>query len=388
MRKRWLVVGLGGLATATLGVGAALAGGSQQADDTDREPTFDTVEVERRTLVVRSAVTGEVGYGPDRPVPFQATGIVTWLPEDGSTVRRGDVLLKVDDRPVALMYGETPAYRAIGPTAAAGRVSTDDGGRAALSSSDSSDSSDSSESGEPGRAALPEQPRGTSGSVPRYPSGTDVAQLEANLSALGYAGFTVDEEFTAGTESAVRAWQRDHGFPVTGTVALGDVVFASGPLRAVVDPEALGTAHVEGAVRATSTKKSVTVTGPSGSLRWATKGARVRVLLPGQVRAKGTVGRSGPASPESDEQTVSVVLDDPSLARALGEATVSYAAQRVEEALVVPVTALVALAEGGYAVQLPSGQYVPVTPGLYAEGLVEVTPAGDLVEGARVRTGT
>ena len=62
------------------------------------------------------------------------------------------------------------------------------------------------------------------------------------------------------------------------------------------------------------------------------------------------------------------------------------------DALVVPVSALVALAEGGYAVEvvvgtLPDGslatQYVAVEPGLFADGFVAVT-SPTLQEGDQV----
>jgi hypothetical protein len=55
--------------------------------------------------------------------------------------------------------------------------------------------------------------------------------------------------------------------------------------------------------------------------------------------------------------------------------------------LAVPVTALLALAEGGYAVEVDSGDattnLVAVEPGLYADAWVEVTSTG-LVAGDRV----
>jgi hypothetical protein len=51
--------------------------------------------------------------------------------------------------------------------------------------------------------------------------------------------------------------------------------------------------------------------------------------------------------------------------------------------LVVPATALLALREGGYGVQLPDGSVVAVTTGMFAGGMVEIS--GDAVhEGTRV----
>jgi multidrug efflux pump subunit AcrA (membrane-fusion protein) len=57
-----------------------------------------------------------------------------------------------------------------------------------------------------------------------------------------------------------------------------------------------------------------------------------------------------------------------------------------EGVLAVPVTALVALLGGGYAVEVPDAQttrLVPVEPGMYADGYVEIAE-GDLAEGDTV----
>ncbi len=44
----------------------------------------------------------------------------------------------------------------------------------------------------------------------------DVEQFEANLAALGYVGFDVDEDFTSNTAAAVERWQEDRGLEETG----------------------------------------------------------------------------------------------------------------------------------------------------------------------------
>ena len=49
----------------------------------------------------------------DQPVTIagQLNGTITWLAEPGAMIEQGDVLFRVDDRPVVLLYGEDPAYR-------------------------------------------------------------------------------------------------------------------------------------------------------------------------------------------------------------------------------------------------------------------------------------
>ena len=104
---------------------------------------------------------------------------VTWLPKPGRVIERGRSLARIDERPMIAMYGPIPAYRAmvIGST------------------------------------------------------GRDVEQLEANLTALGYTGFTVDETFTTATAAAVASWQSDVGVPATGSVPMGSIAFLPGPVQ-------------------------------------------------------------------------------------------------------------------------------------------------------------
>ncbi|MDH3426636.1 MAG: peptidoglycan-binding protein, partial [Acidimicrobiia bacterium] len=86
---------------------------------------------------------------------------------------------------------------------------------------------------------------------------------------------------------------------------------------------------------------------------------------------------------------VVVTLDDPSAAASLDEAPVDVevVTDSREGVLAVPVTALIALAEGGYAVEVDQGSgqttLVAVEPGFYSGGMVEIdSPSlnpGDLV---------
>ena len=72
-------------------------------------------------------------------------------------------------------------------------------------------------------------------------------------------------------------------------------------------------------------------------------------------------------------------LDDPESAQGLDQAPVDVevVSDRADDVLAVPVTALLALAEGGYAVEVVTDDgstvLVAVDPGLFADGFVEVT---------------
>jgi hypothetical protein len=64
---------------------------------------------------------------------------------------------------------------------------------------------------------------------------------------------------------------------------------------------------------------------------------------------------------------------------------VGFAVERREGVLAVPVKALLARQGGGYALELADGGTVEVTPGLYADDLVEVEGPG-VREGLKVVT--
>jgi peptidoglycan hydrolase-like protein with peptidoglycan-binding domain len=328
-----------------------------------RQTSFTLIEVERRDLTVGTSLPGQFGFGAEQPIVMQATGTVTWLPPAGSRASLGDTLLDVDDRPVVLLYGTTPAFRAM------------DDGTFESSTSEVPATPPETTSPDGGTSDAAEQQRPPPEPPPAEPSiGSDVAQLESGLAELGYTGFTVDEEFTAGTASAVARWQEDLGIPPTGRVELGDVVFLPGPIRLRPMADALGRPVGEGSVLQTGLTKAVDVETEDAS--WADAGVRVDVTLPSQRTVRGHVVAvsSAGTDPESGASGVShvrVELDRAQPSTAPGPVTVTYVTAERKGALVVPVTALVALAEGGYGVELADGGYLGVEPGLYADGVVD-----------------
>jgi hypothetical protein len=107
----------------------------------------------------------------------------------------------------------------------------------------------------------------------------------------------------------------------------------------------------------------------------------------GTVATAPTSGRSN----STPTITVEVTPTDPAATGDLDQApvTVSITTASVKAAMVIPVDALLALAGGGYAVEVVSSvglqSLVPVTLGLFddANGLVAVTGSG-LAVGQRV----
>ncbi|MFG1948296.1 peptidoglycan-binding protein [Nonomuraea sp. NPDC048826] len=303
-----------------------------------------TATITEETLLDTVEVDGELGYGPAASAVNRMRGTVTWLPDSGDVISRGKPLYKVDNDPVVLLYGGTPAYRDL-------RIGTE---------------------------------------------GRDVANLERNLSKLGYDGFTVDDAYTWSTAQAVQEWQEDLGLAETGVVELGRVVFAEGRVR--VDTLAAETgqpaAPGQKVLAYTGTAKVVTAQLDSADQRLAKEGRKVTVTLPGGDEVTGkitevaTVIVPGQGDQEPETKIEALVSLSGKKAAALDQAAVdvAFTAEKRENVLTVPVAALVALREGGFGVEVVEGgatRYVPVETGLFSGGRVEITGEG-LAEGTTV----
>jgi peptidoglycan hydrolase-like protein with peptidoglycan-binding domain len=304
-----------------------------------------TAKVTRQTLFDTQTEDGKLDYGHTTSVTSRLQGTVTALGAPGATVKRGEALCRVDNTPVLLLYGALPAYRALS-------VGT---------------------------------------------KGPDVKQFEENLSALGYRGFTVDEEFSASTVTAVKKWQKDLGLTQTGVVELGRVFYAPGQIRVDTQKVTVGDPLQPGAslFTYTATARVVTVELDVSDQRLAHDGAAVSIKLPAGNTVAGKIARSQtiikPAEGQDPAQTkieVTVTIDDEKALADLDQATVSVAftASKHDNVLTVPVAALLALAEGGYGVQVVDGtatHIVAVETGMFAGGRVEVSGTG-LSEGMSV----
>jgi peptidoglycan hydrolase-like protein with peptidoglycan-binding domain len=337
-------------------------------------PRVATAAVVRTDLTNTVQEAGSLAYAGSFTVVNQEQGTAyTVLPRPGQVIRRGQRLYEVDGGPVVLFYGRRPEWRALSLGVA---------------------------------------------------DGPDVAQLDANLIALGYATaatLPVSHTFTSATTAAVEQWQAATGQVVSGVVAAGQVAYAPGPLRVTSVSAGLGAPVQPGATVLTATSprpvvevalpvsqeylvhrgEPVTVTMPDG----ATTGGRVAAIStvatgaasgasPGPPGAPGASpgpgGPGGTAGGGAAGATVNVVvvLTHPAVAGHLDQApvTVSIVSHSVHGVLAVPVSALVALAGGGYAVEVDRGgslHLVAVNAGLFGQTLVQVTGSG-LRPGTRV----
>jgi multidrug resistance efflux pump len=346
------VVVLAGLVTAVV---VALGDGGGEGGGTAAATT--TVPIEVRDLVVTDDYEGELGFGETDAVTAGRSGVVTGVTPVGTTVGQGDVLFRLDLQPTVLLHGDVPAFRDLS-------VAVD--------------------------------------------PGADITQLEQALVDLGFGdGVTVDGEFTEATADAVKVWEEALGrADPDGVVTLGDVVFAPTDLRIAEVTADTGTQVQSGAdvVQVTATTKVVTLGLTVDQVANVEAGTPVTVTLPDDTEATGKIidvssepttddsagngDAGGEGGGDGGEETfpVTIALDEPAAADGFESGTVDVSVERsrTKDATAVPVIALLALREGGYAVQVvddsqPEGyRLVPVEVGTIADEWAQVS--GDGIE--------
>jgi peptidoglycan hydrolase-like protein with peptidoglycan-binding domain len=369
-RRCWLLAGVVAVVVAVVvAAGVVVAGvsgafGRPAHSSAGNGYHTSTATVHRQSLTSQTQVDATLGDGGSYSVVNQATGTITALPAAGQVVRQGQVLYQVSGIPVVLLYGQVPAYRDL-----------------------------------------------TGGMT-----GPDVTELNADLVKLGYAtSAQLDPRsgyFSPETAYALERLQARLGVTITGTLALGQAVF----LPAAIQVTALGPTTVPGGtatpgsavLTASSTTPEVTIALDAAQQSEVKVGEHVTITLPdghntpGVVSSVGTVatapssassggsGSSSGGSASIPTITVEVTLSNPKAAGHLNQApvVVTITTGSVSSALVVPVDALLAQANGGYAVEVtgPRGHHlVAVSPGEFddAAGLVQVSGAG-LAAGQRV----
>jgi len=349
MRRLLWVVGL--LAVAALLTWAVVFRlQANQAEEEARDPlaglSFATVE--RRDLVEHERFDGVIGFAEPSVITARLPGTLTELAAEGEEVARGGVLFRVDQNPVTLLLGSIPAYR----TFANGME-----------------------------------------------DGADVLQLEENLVALGFdseGALEVDESFDADTRRAIEAWQASLGTDEAGTLPLGSVVFLPTTARVgghlvEAGSEISGIPGGGGpalpVLSVSSTEREVVFRLPTDRQDLVKVGDEVTIELPDETQTVGRVVevsrivRQDPLNPSAAAYVeVRTQAVDPGATGVLDQAPVHVEVDRAAATDVnaVPVTALIALAEGGYAVEVVNGsetQLVGVEVGTFADAWVEVRGA-------------
>lgn len=320
MKKRLPIILIVGVTVVVvvgaMALAAIVAGSDDGSTSTVTAPTqphqVNTAVVATKDFVEDTEVSGTLGFGAIEALPNLASGIVTWLPEPGSVVGFGDVLYEVDGRPVLLFEGDTPMYRTL-----------------------NSRSSD----------------------------GPDVLQLEELLVRLGHAdegNLNINDDFTSSTTSAINRWEESLGIPETGAVQLGSIVYRTDGFRISEVNASVGQQINGGSVLSfTSTERLVTVLLDTALAGLLTEEQVVEVELPDESTVAGTVAfvsnvavTEGQGPNATSYIEVEIVLSGSGAG--FDESPVTIRVQEVleQDATVVPIAALLALAEGGYAVEV------------------------------------
>ena len=337
---------------ATSGAAGGCTGDAQSVLSAQQPITADAAKVSTDQTQVRSAedvlVTAQamqVGAAAQATV-YGHNSTFTHVAYAGEIVRRGQPLCSVSGEPVLLLYGPTVATRAY-----------------------------------------------TAGMSP----GPDVAELNLNLDALGYAHGLTGDAFTSATAVAIGRLQAAHAEPRTDALLLGAVIFEQGPVRvrSVSPTVAVGSEVTAGPLlSATSVRRQVSLQLDAGLEGQVKPGDPVTITLPDNQTTPGRISYVSPVASNGQSGPmiqVDAVPTDPAATGDLDQApvNVSITTASVSNVLVVPVDALLAFPHRGYVVEemgaAGAHRLVAVTTGLFddADGLVQVSGSG-LAVGQRV----
>ncbi len=184
--RRWPAV------LAALIVGAAAgAAGLWFATHDDADPTVDEGHADDQTVIVEAESRDLRSFeewdatlqsGPVTAITAAGRGTLTRTSAVGDRIAAGTLIAEIDGVPVVALYGSVPMYREL-------EVHSDDG--------------------------------------------ADIRQLEENLVAMGFdpdGTVTVDDNYTVNTGLMVERWEEDLGFDEPDSVVeAGQVVFIDGP---------------------------------------------------------------------------------------------------------------------------------------------------------------
>ena len=329
----------------------ALGFGSQFSSDSDSDAkqvflgeSLKTVEVVSVDFVQETEIEGTLGFGSVNRLPSLASGIVTWLPEPGAYIDFGDVIYEIDGQPIVLIQGAVPMFRDIDAK--------------------------------------------TAGAL-------DVVQFQEHLVAEGFSethpitrseyDLNEDRYVTDISTSQIEKWQESVGAVETGRVKKDQIVFRASPIRVDSVNVQLGQAVSGGSlIDVSETRRVVTArldTDLSGLLRG---GDFVEVVLPDDKIVPGTttyVADTVTQTVEGQQEVtyLEAIIELSGEGTSFDQSPVTVKIEEViaQDVLAVPTAALLALAEGGYAVEVaePDGSVtlVGVKLGTFHENQVSIS---------------
>ena len=280
---------------------------TETESDSQSDTEQKTSEVLVETLRSSSEFNGNLSFGETREMAASAEGVITWLPEDETIIEPGDVLWEINQQPVPYLEGSIPMYRDL---------------------------------------------------YSGVKKGDDVLQLETYLISQGFGpdNWVADTTFNRTTRNAVKDLEKFYGMTVNGTLTPAEVVWGTEPIR-VADTAHVGDGAGNGPIlTVTDAEAKVEVSSTSRQLPTFQDSPDVLVVLSNgqELAARLDETKATPADENGQfGYTVKYVVAD-----SIGETQpVKVKIEKVlaEDALTVPVDALIALAEGGYAVEVVTG---------------------------------
>ncbi len=332
-------------------------GGRKSGVSDNGYPTSMTT-VTQGSLSSQVSASGTLGYaaqlgGTSYSVVNRASGTFSKLPSSGQVISRGQVIYRVSNEPVVLLYGDTPVYR----------------------------------------------------SLYQGDSGPDVRELNGNLVALGYATRSeldpASDYFSAETAYALERLQAMLGVEQTGSLTEGQAALLPGQMRITSLIATLGTGAASGApvAQASSTTRQVVVDLNASEQTEVKVGDTAQITLPDNAITPGVVSSIGTVASSSGSGSsgsgsgatlpVYIALKQPQDAGTLDQAPVQVqiTAAAIKNALIVPIEALLALS-GGYAVESVNAdgvhRLVAVMLGAFDDATGNVQVSGDVHAGERI----
>jgi hypothetical protein len=200
----------------------------------------------------------------------------------------------------------------------------------------------------------------------------------------------VDEEFDADTSAAIKAWQEAQGVDETGTVGMSAVVFSAGERRVSAHLASVGGRSEGEVLGLTGVNQIVALDVAADDVERFAVGDESSVELPDGTLVDGVVwsiAQVATAGADGGDATVEVIVALTTQTPELDAAPVDVVVTTTiaSGVLTVPFRALLALSEGGYAVEkvtTTGTQLVGVELGASGDGVIEIT--GDVAEGDEV----
>lgn len=322
------------LAGLLLGPAAGQENTSTSETEKPKAPLTDSVR--RGDLVETKEQTGEVSFGEPWAAPIDTRGIVTSRHDKGEVINPGEPLIWINNKPVTLAAGQTPLYRTL-------------------------------------------ELQGTKKS--KHMTGDDVRQLQEFLLSKEIddkGRLEADGIFGVSTKRAVKAWQKSQGLEETGAVDRTQLVFYPNAVRIDGEPR-IGADFTE--LQISEASQQVKASFDSKSRTFLPIGGTI-TLEAGDDTIEGTITSVESKVGDDGSQKLEATIESSSPLPA-GVERVNVVATRTvaENALIVPVRAVLALAGGGYGLEVNTGtglELRAVELGEVVDDLVEIS--GDFAE--------